>query len=261
MAEIISILNRKGGVGKTTTSINLGKALSLDGYKVLVIDNDPQANLTEGLDIEIEYEDGKRITPTIYDVYKSGLSMPIVEVDENFHAVPSSSDLDAIELEINTDFNRNFKIAEALNPVSPLYDYIFIDCPPSLGVYTQNALTASTKYIIPTKCSSKFAHSGITEAKALIDNEVKRIINPRIEPLGIVLTFYDKRTRVDRAVEADLIESYAGEVFDTRIKQLTKIPEAEYVSLDIFEHASTSEAAEDYRSLAREVAQRIEQNG
>jgi len=258
MAEIISILNRKGGVGKTTTSINLGKALSLDGYKVLLIDNDPQANLTEGLDIEVAYEGMNRLTPTIYDVYKSGLALPILEVGANFHMVPSSSDLDAIELEINTDFNRNFKIAEAVNPVSPLYDFIFIDCPPSLGVFTQNALTASTKYIIPTKCSSKFAHSGISEAKALIDNEVKRIINPKIEPLGIVLTFYDKRTRVDRAVEADLIENYQGELFDTRIKQLTKIPEAEYVSLDIFDHAAGSEAADDYRSLAKEVAKRVQ---
>lgn len=257
MAEIISILNRKGGVGKTTTTINLGKALSLDGYKVLLIDNDPQANLTEGLDIELEYEGSKRLTPTIYDVYKSSEALPIVEVGENYHAVPSSSDLDAIELEINTDFNRNFKIAEAINPVAPHYDFILIDCPPSLGVFTQNALTASTKYIIPTKCSSKFAHSGITEAKALIDNEVKRIINPKIEPLGIVLTFYDKRTRVDRAVEADLEESYQAELFKTRIKQLTKIPEAEYVSLDIFDHAAGSEAAADYRSLASEVASRV----
>ena len=257
MAEIISILNRKGGVGKTTTAINLGKALSLDGYKVLLIDNDPQANLTEGLDIEVEYEGNKRLTTTIFDVYKSGVALPILEVGQNFHAVPSSSDLDAIELEINTDFNRNFKIAEAVNPVAPHYDFILIDCPPSLGVFTQNALTASTKYLIPTKCSSKFAHSGISEAKALIDNEVKRIINPKIEPLGIVLTFYDKRTRVDRAVEADLEENFQQELFKTRIKQLTKIPEAEYVSMDIFDHAANSEAAADYRALAHEVAERV----
>jgi chromosome partitioning protein len=252
MAEVIAILNRKGGVGKTTTTINLGKALSLLGKRVLVIDNDAQANLTEGLGIEVGEND-----KTIYHCYSEEAPLPIVALDETFHIVPSSSALDSIQNVLNEDYNRNYKLKQAIEQVITEYDFILIDCPPSLGVYTANAVTAASHYIITAQAGSSFSNSGVAEVKNMIDNQVKKIINQKIECLGILITFFNQNTIIGTAVASDLEEAYDGQVFKTRIRQLTKLMEAPYLRKDIFMHAPTSSAADDYRSLSEEVLNRI----
>lgn len=252
MTEVIAILNRKGGVGKTTTTINLGKALSLANKKVLVIDNDAQANLTEGLGIEVNSQD-----KTIYHCYAEETSLPVRVVEEKFHAVPSSSALDSIQNVLNDDYNRNYKLLQAIEPIKAEYDFIFIDCPPSLGVYTANALTAATKYIITAQAGSSFSNSGVAEVKNMIDLQVKRIINQAINCLGILVTFYNPHTNISAAVVEDLEEAYNGQVFKTRIRQLTKLLEAPYLRQDIFMLAPNSGAAEDYKALSEEVLERL----
>lgn len=252
MTEVIAILNRKGGVGKTTTTINLGKALSLSGKKVLVIDNDAQANLTEGLGIEVGEGD-----KTVYHCYAEEAALPVIAVEDNFHVVPSSSALDSIQNVLNDDYNRNYKLLQAIDPVKNEYDFILIDCPPSLGVYTANALTAATKYIITAQAGSSFSNSGVAEVKNMIDLQVKKIINQKIECLGILITFYNSNTNISAAVAEDLEEIYNGQVFKIRIRQLTKLMEAPYLRQDIFMLAPNSGAAEDYKALSKEVIKRL----
>ena len=248
--EIIAILNRKGGVGKTTTTINLGKALSLLGKRVLLIDNDAQANLSEGLEVDINRK-------TIYHCYKDNEPLPIQIIEENFHIVPSSSDLDSIQNELIDDFNRNYKLFKAIQPFKDQYDFILIDCPPSLGVYTANALTTATRYIITAQSGSSYSNSGVQDVKALIDRDVKAIVNPNIQCLGILVTFFNPHTNISAAIVQDLEDLYNGEVFSTRIRELTKLKEAPYLRQDIFVYAPTSGAADDYRDLSKEVIQRI----
>lgn len=252
MTEVIAILNRKGGVGKTTTTINLGKGLALAGKKVLVIDNDAQANLTEGLGIELAEHD-----KTIYHCYAEEAELPVRQVEANFYAVPSSSALDSIQNVLNDDYNRNYKLSQALAPVKDAYDFVLIDCPPSLGVYTANALTAATKYIITAQAGSSFSNSGVAEVKNMIDQQVKKIINQQISCLGILITFYNSNTNISAAVAEDLEETYQGQVFQTRIRHLTKLMEAPYLRQDIFQLAPASGAAEDYQSLSTEVLKRL----
>lgn len=252
MTEVIAILNRKGGVGKTTTTINLGKALALTGKKVLVIDNDAQANLTEGLGIELaEYD------KTVYHCYAEEAALPVRQIEENFYAVPSSSALDSIQNVLNDDYNRNYKLSQALEPVKNTYDFVLIDCPPSLGVYTANALTTATKYIITAQAGSSFSNSGVAEVKNMIDQQVKKIINRQISCLGILITFYNANTNISAAVAQDLEETYQGQVFQTRIRHLTKLMEAPYLRQDIFQLAPTSGAAEDYQALSTEILKRL----
>lgn len=252
MTEVIAILNRKGGVGKTTTTINLGKALTLSGKKVLLIDNDAQANLTEGLGIEVGDKD-----KTLYHCYAEEAALPIIEVEDKFHAVPSSSALDSIQNVLNDDYNRNYKLLQAIEPVKDAYDFVLIDCPPSLGVYTANALTAATKYIITAQAGSSFSNSGVAEVKSMIDTQVKKIINQKIECLGILITFFNTNTNISAAVAEDLEEAYNGQVFNTRIRQLTKLMEAPYLRQDIFRLAPNSGAAIDYKTLSEEVLKRL----
>ncbi|WP_020528739.1 ParA family protein [Flexithrix dorotheae] len=248
MAEIISVLNRKGGVGKTTTTINLGKALSLVGKKVLVIDNDAQANLTEGLGVELEEGD-----PTIYQSYKFGSPLPIIEIEENFDMVPSGSELDAYQNEINADIARNYKLKKAIKPIRDKYDFILIDCPPSIGAFTANAVTASSKYLITAQAGSAFSTTGLIEVKDMIDNDVKEEINENIECLGILVTFYRPNVSASEATVQQLAEMFPDDLLKTRIRFLTKMSEAPFLGRDIFSHAPNSDAANNYASLAIEI--------
>ena len=249
MTEIIAILNRKGGVGKTTTTINLGKALSLQGKAVLVVDNDPQANLTEGLGIESAH--------SIYESYQEGSPLPLEKIDENFYVTPSSSSLETIQNEAVNDFDWNYKLVDAIEPIKSNFDFILIDCPPSLGILTANALTVATRYIITAQSGSAYSNSGVEDVMALADTKLRRI-NKDISCLGILLTFHDSReTVVGSAVYRDLKEMYPNEVFDTKIRYLTLLKQAPYAGLDIFSYAPNSNAASDYANLSTEVLNRL----
>lgn len=252
MAEIIAILNRKGGVGKTTTAINLGKGLALQQQKVLLIDNDAQANLTDGLGIVTEDH------PTLYHCYRDGAPLPIRSVDTNLDMVPASSDLETIQLVLSDDINRNNKLKRAVAPVKDQYDFIIIDCPPSLGVFTANALTCASRYIITAQAGSSYSNTGVEDVKNMIDHEVKQDINPDLECLGILITFFHPNRNISAAIAQDLEENYNGQVFNTRIRFLTKLMEAPYVSMDIFAYDPSSNAARDYQSLTNEVLDRVQ---
>ena len=251
MSYIIGILNRKGGVGKTTTAINLGRALSMQGRRVLLIDNDAQANLTEGFGIDPSEH-------TLYHCYADQHPLPITTIDDCLDIVPSSSDLDTVQNFLLDDINRNYKLDDAIKPVTDQYDFILIDCPPSLGVLTANALTAATHYLVTAQAGSAFSTTGVNEVTTMIEQKVKKRINPQIACLGILVTFYSTQTNISAAVVADLLEAYGPLVFDTRIRFLTKLMEAPYLRKDIFAHAPQSTAADDYQSLSAEVQQRVQ---
>ncbi|MBT31622.1 MAG: chromosome partitioning protein [Thalassobius sp.] len=247
MAEIVSILNLKGGVGKTTTTINLGKALSLCGKKVLVIDNDPQANLTHGVGIE-------NPETTIYHTYKFKEGLAVYEVDKNFSVVPSQLSLASIENEVDSSIYRYNILKDVLAPVSEKYDFILIDCPPSLGVYTINAVTASTKYIITTQTAS-YSIDGLFEAIKLIEGEIKKGLNKDIELLGVLITqYFTNRIASDVALEK-LENKFEGKIFKTKIRHTTKFREAELSGEDIFSYDKQCYGAVDYMGLAKEISE------
>jgi chromosome partitioning protein len=248
MAEIISILNEKGGVGKTTTTINLGKALSLRGQRVLLIDNDPQAHMTAGLGFQ-------QPSPTIYHSYKQEADLPIVNVGPNFFAVPSEPNLRTLEFEIERDVERNYKMRLMLAPVQDQFDFILIDCPPTTGVFSQNAIIASHKYMIITQTAA-WSINGVDIAISLIEYKIKRILNPSIELLGILVTKLRKRTIAAEYGIQRLEEDYGDKLFRTRIGHTVKFEESEDFGEDIFTHAPESTAAADYAALADELLER-----
>jgi chromosome partitioning protein len=252
-ARVISMCNQKGGVGKTTTTINLGAALAEYGRKVLLVDFDPQGSLSVGLGLNPH-----EIDLTVYNLLmQRDVDFHDVVVDSGVPGVdllPSNIDLSAAEVQLVHEVGREQTLQRVLAPALAEYDIILIDCQPSLGLLTVNALTASDGVIVPLECEY-FALRGVALLKNTID-KVKERLNPRLEVEGILGTMFDGRTLHSREVMERLVQAWGDKVFHTVIRRTVKFSDATVAGEPITAYASTSNGAEHYRQLAREVAQR-----
>ena len=253
-AVVISMCNQKGGVGKTTSTINLGAALAEYGRRVLLVDLDPQGALSAGLGVPHHELDA-----TVHNL----MIEPRVSIDEvlihtrvkNLDLVPSNIDLSAAEIQLVSEVGREQTLARALHPVLDRYDYVLIDCQPSLGLLTVNALACSDGVVIPTECEY-FSLRGL----ALLTDTVEKVherLNPRLKISGILITRYDSRTVNAREVMARVLERFGDLVFDTVISRTVRFPETSVAGEPITTWAPKSTGAQAYRSLAREVIDRF----
>lgn len=249
MSKVISLLNHKGGVGKTTSTINIGAGLVKLGKRVLVLDLDPQANLTLSLGVP-------RQKITIYEALRGEGELAPYTIKENFDVIPSTLDLSGAEMELINEAGREFILRELFEPFQTEYDYILIDCPPSLGLLTLNALTSSNHVIIPLQ-TQFLALQGLTKIKQVVD-KVRFRLNKKLTILGVVATMYDKRKVLNRDV-VDTIHKYFGKkVFNTLIRDNVSLAEAPAARQDIFSYSSRSSGAKDYLALAQEIIDRVE---
>ena len=248
MNRIIAIVNQKGGVGKTTTSINLAAGLAIFEKKTLLIDFDPQGNCSSGLGIE-------RKKPNIYEVIigKSSLEqvMKTSSVLEKLDIAPANMDLSGAEVELVKEYSREYKLKEALGSLADIYDFILIDCPPSLGLLTVNALTAATDVIIPIQCEY-YALEGVSQLLTTI-RLIKKDLNPNLEILGILLTMYDRRLNLSHQVAKEVKRYFLEKVFSTIIHRNVKLGEAPSFEKSIFHYDIKSTGSKNYLDLAKEV--------
>jgi chromosome partitioning protein len=250
LPRVISIANQKGGVGKTTTAVNLGAALAEIGYRVLVVDLDPQGNATTGLGISHRNVEG-----SIYDVIMN--DTPVDDCVEptsvkNLFVCPATIDLAGAEIELVPAFSRELKLKRALQSARDDYDFTLIDCPPSLGLLTVNGLAASDDVIVPIQCEY-YALEGLGQ---LLRNValVKSNLNPELDVRGIVLTMYDARTRLAVQVEAEVREHFGPKVYRTVVPRTVRISEAPSFGEPIIVFDPSSRGAIAYRELAKEVS-------
>ena len=250
LPRIIAIANQKGGVGKTTTSVNLGASLAELGYRVLVVDLDPQGNATTGLGIN-----ARNLQASVYDVIMTNAAIEdCVEPTslKNLFVAPATIDLAGAEIELVPAFSRELKLRRALEEVRDEYDYVLIDCPPSLGLLTVNGLAAADDVIVPIQCEY-YALEGLSQ---LIRNVtlVRTNLNPKLDVRGIVLTMYDARTKLADQVEQEVREHFGRRVYQTVVPRTVRLSEAPSFGQPIIVFDSTSRGAVAYRELAKEVS-------
>ena len=246
MRQIISIVNHKGGVGKTTSVSSLGVALARMGKRVLLVDLDAQGNLT----------DTRTKTPgdrSIYDSLRTLETLPVVNIREGLDLCPSSIDLVSMDLELADKREREYRLSQLLQGLD--YEYILLDCPPSLGLLTINALTASTKVIIPLTPEALPA-KGLGTLLDIIER-TKETLNPGLSLGGILITRYNRR-KINRLVEETLRETFGDSVFKTKIRENVDISESPLQGMDIYSYSPNSIGAKDYESLALEVVSKLE---
>ena len=250
MAKIIAIANQKGGVGKTTTAINLGASLAVSEKRTLVVDIDPQGNATSGLGLE-----NRDRLSTIYDVLVN--QRPAQEcIVRSLHfdhldLLPSTRDLVGAEIELVSAGDRERVLRRALEPVRDRYDYILVDCPPSLGLLTLNTLTAADSVLIPIQCEF-YALEGLSQLLNTV-RLVQRGLNPDLEIEGVLLTMYDRRLNLSQQVASEAFEYFGEKVYRTRIPRNVRLAEAPSFGRPIILYDALSVGAQSYLSLAKEI--------
>ena len=244
--KIISVINQKGGTGKTTTAINLGSALHKEGKKVLLVDLDPQANLSYSLDV---------VEPklTLSDLFTGGGELQETIVNrEGLDVLPGSNELVDVEISLIGQENREQFLRQILEDAEG-YDFILIDCPPSLSLLTVNALTASDEVVIPLQMEV-LTLQGLSQILATIE-KIKATSNPKLKVKGIVIVMYDQRRKLSQEIQEYLTQNVAERIFDTRIRLNVKLAEAPSFGKSILSYDSSSYGAKDYSALAREFLQ------
>lgn len=254
MAQIISVANQKGGVGKTTTTVNLGACLASLGKKVLLVDMDAQGNATSGVGIR-----KPDVTQDIYDVLVNELPIAdatLVTEHENLSIVPATLQLAGAEIELTSMMARESRLKGSLADVTDLYDYILIDCPPSLGHLTINSFTASDSILIPVQCEY-YALEGLSQLLNTV-RLVQKHFNPELEIEGVLLTMYDARTNLGNEVVAEVRKYFREKVYETIIPRNIRLSEAPSHGMPIIDYDPRSRGAEVYQALAKEVVNREE---
>ena len=249
---VVAIINQKGGVGKSTTAINLSAALGEMGKQVLLVDLDPQGNSSSGLGIE-----KNKINQCVYDILLNDISIKeviIPDVCEGLDLVPATINLAGAEVELVSEMARENRLKDAVGSMRGKYDYVFIDCPPSLGLLTVNALVAADKLLIPIQCEF-YALEGVTKLLESM-KRVKSRLNPSLDIFGVLLTMYDGRTTLSKQV-VDEVKRYFGKtVFDTLIPRTVKLSEAPSFGLPITQYDPQGKGSLSYINLAKEVINR-----
>ncbi len=252
MARIYALANQKGGVGKTTTAVNLADALARRGFHALLIDMDPQANSTSSLGV-----DKHSLTASIYDTLLQDAPLAdiiIADADRGLDLAPASPSLAGAEVELVAQIAREYRLRDALVPLRDRYDYILIDCPPSLGLLTVNALAAADGIIIPVQCEY-LPLEGLAMLTQTIDL-VRRHLNPRLTVHGVVMTMYDGRTNLAQQVVAEVRQHFGNRLFNIIIPRSVRLSEAPSFGRTIFQYAPTSPGGVAYARLADELVGR-----
>ncbi len=247
--RVTAIVNQKGGVGKSTTAVNLGAALAREANKTLLIDIDPQGNATSGLGLE-----KSELKFSIYELLLQEVEFSQVVVDlekEEMSLIPSNIDLAGAQIELVSRISREKRLAQALEGEIALYDYVLIDCPPSLGLLTLNALSAADDLIIPIQCEY-YALEGLGQLLDTIDL-VQNNLNPQLSIRGVLLTMYDARTNLSSQVSEEVKEYFSSKIYDTVIPRNVRLSEAPSFGESIFAYAPSSRGAKAYKELAQEV--------
>lgn len=250
--RVISITNQKGGVGKTTTAINLGAALASNGFSVLIVDLDPQGNASTGLGIEPASRE-----KTTYDLLIEGAALADVAIPtgiENLSIAPATTDLSSTDVELGQRDNRVFLLKDALHESKTLYDFVLIDCPPSLSLLTLNALVASDSILVPLQAEF-FALEGLSQLMLTV-REVRETANPTLRIEGVVLTMYDARNRLSKQVEEDSRANLGDLVFKTMIPRNVRLSEAPSYALPVISYDPSSKGSQAYMDLAAELVER-----
>ncbi len=246
---IIAVLNQKGGVGKTTSSINLGAYLAKAGRRVLIVDADPQGNSTSGLGV-----DKQKLNTTLYDVLfsRADVHETTIKINDKLALLPSNANLAGAEVELVNLPGRELMLRQVLAKLD--YDYILIDCPPSLGLLSINALSAANRVLIPVQ-AEYYALEGLSQLLNVIQH-IRQSLNPNLDILGVLITLYDSRNSLSTQVKSELQNYFGAKLFESVVPRNVRLAEAPSFGKTIIEHDKWSKGARAYKSLAKEVESR-----